>query len=58
MRRATALAVIIRGCLDLTLSILTQFTLEIYAAATNWRKTLKPLFLKFRVIQGHRCLHQ
>jgi len=46
------------GCLDLTLSILTQFTLEIYAAATNRKKTLKPLFQKFKVIQGHRCLHQ
>ena len=50
MRCATALAVIIRRFLDLTLSTLTQFTLEIYAAATNCKKTLKPLFLKFKVI--------
>jgi len=44
MRRATALQFLFAGCLDLTLSILTQFTLEIYAAATNCKKTLIPLF--------------
>jgi len=27
-----------------------QFTLKIYSAATNCKKTLKPLFYKFKVI--------
>jgi len=46
MKRATAaLAVLIRRLSVLIyLSISTQFTIEIYAAATNCKKTLKPLF--------------
>jgi len=44
MRDATALKVPIRKLLDLSLSISTQFTLEVYAAATDCKKTLKSLF--------------
>jgi len=33
-----------QNCLDLSLSLLSQFTFENCAAATNLKKTLKPLF--------------
>jgi len=58
MRRVTALAVIIRR--------LSWFNSVHFDAIHSWNlrrshkleKTLKPLFLKFKFIQGHRCLHQ
>jgi len=43
------------GCLGLSPVISTQFTLEMYVAASNReRSSLKTLFLRFKVVQSHR----
>jgi len=47
MRHATALAVPIHR-LSWSISISTQFTLKIYATATNRKKTLNPYFKSSR----------
>jgi len=44
------------GCLGLSPAILAQFTLEMRVAAQNCAKnSLKPLLVRFKVIQGHQC---
>jgi len=44
------------GCLGLSLAISSQFTVEMCAAARNCeKKSLKPLFGEFKVVQSHRC---
>ena len=56
MRRATTLPVPIRKFSWLFLSILTQFPLEIYIAATNCKKQYNPYFKSsrsFKVIDVH-----
>jgi len=37
-----------------SLAISAQFTLKMCVAAGNCKKSLKPLFWKFKVIQDHR----
>jgi len=43
------------GCLGLSPVISAQFTLEMCIAASNRKKSLKPLFLGFKVVKGYRC---
>jgi len=44
------------GCLSLSTTISSQFTVEMCAVAKNCEKnSTKPLFGGFTVVQGHRC---
>jgi len=42
------------GSPDPSPAILVQFTLKMCVAAGYCKKSLKPLFWRFKVIQGHR----
>jgi len=43
------------GCLGLSSGILSQFILEMCAAAKNCEKFIQNLFGGFKVVQSHRC---
>jgi len=44
------------GCLGLSPAILSQFTVEMCAAANNCEKFTKNLYFEgFRVLQSHQC---